>query len=61
MRWDNISDIVYGTPFKIHHLISANPLIAISPILPSGTVLIVPILSGFEIKSITDLLPPWKR
>lgn len=60
-RWDSISWKMYGTVTEIPRLISANPNIPISERLKGGTVLEVPVLESYNLKTDKDQLPPWKR
>lgn len=58
-RWDNIAFKAYGDATKISVIIEANPTVRAQDVLPSGTVLNIPIL---ETPTITaSKLPPWKR
>lgn len=56
-RWDDLARIYYGDCFKIEPIISANPDVPISPFLPSGTVIIVPILNNRNPEN--EGLPVW--
>lgn len=62
-RWDQIALAYYGDPHLYEPLVSANPEVAITPLLPAGIVLRVPVLARAEVAASTDaaLLPPWKR
>jgi phage tail protein X len=60
-RWDTIAFKAYGDATLINGLIEANPTIIISPILETGTRVIVPILEQGEIQINSELLPPWKQ
>lgn len=56
-RWDLIAYKQYGDCFGYLSLIMANPHVAISPVIPVGTKIVVPIL---EDERIEEGLPPWK-
>lgn len=60
-RWDTIANKAYGDPTLFGGIIEANKATVISPIVPTGTRLIIPILEQNEIEVDTELLPPWKR
>lgn len=60
-RWDAISQKAYGNPTLYSNIIAANPLVPITPQLPGGTVLNIPILTDNLIPTDTTALPPWKR
>ncbi len=58
-RWDNIAWLYYGDANQIHRLITANPQIAATGMLPGGIIIKVPVL---EINQANPLsVPPWKR
>ena len=58
-RWDLIAYVFYGDATKYEPIISANPDVAITPILPSGIMLRIPDIQDEETVSSEDL-PPWK-
>lgn len=60
-RWDTIANKAYGDPLLFAGIIEANKSIVVSPIIQSGTRLMIPILEQNEIEVDTELLPPWKR
>lgn len=62
-RWDTLSWRYYGTPFAYGRIIAANPALDIKAVLPSGVVVLIPLLSLAETTQSTaeDDLPPWKR
>jgi phage tail protein X len=60
-RWDLISYKMYGSMTGISTLIEANPNVPIDPVIPDGTILIVPIIEDTELNIITTNLPPWKK
>ena len=58
-RWDLIAFEYYGDPALYEPIISANPDIAIKPVLKSGLKIKVPVIDVEE-KAPEDL-PPWKQ
>ncbi|MBR6126095.1 tail protein X [bacterium] len=58
-RWDLISHHFYNTPTLYEAIIKANPNVEITPILPAGVKLKIPILD--ESETIKFELPPWKK
>ena len=60
-RWDIIANKAYGDPTLINGIIEANTTLSITPIIPVGYRIIVPILEIGEIQIDSELLPPWKR
>lgn len=60
-RWDTIAFKAYGDASLVNGIIEANKTILISPIIPLGTRVIVPILEEGDIQIDSELLPPWKR
>lgn len=59
-RWDSIADIYYGDVTKMGLLIEENPHAPISPTLPAGMVLRIPVIEPSESMD-TSGLPPWKK
>lgn len=61
-RWDFIAHKAYGDATQYQKIIAANPSIAVSAVLPPGTLIKVPIISTQQ-QSPQNLsnLPPWKR
>lgn len=57
-RWDTIAYREYGNCFKYAPLIMCNPDVPISPIIPEGTKLIIPVFETTEEKE--EGLPVWK-
>ncbi|MBN3264580.1 tail protein X [Pectobacterium brasiliense] len=55
-RWDTLSYRYYGYP----RIIAANPHIPIVPLLPSGLVVLIPIIEQAEASKAEDT-PPWLR
>jgi nucleoid-associated protein YgaU len=60
-RWDTIALKAYGDATLFSGIIEANVSTIISPVLESGSRLIIPILENSEIQIDSELLPPWKR
>lgn len=58
-RWDEIALAAYGDATLIQPIVEANPAVALSPELPQGIVLLIPILEIAETE--VNNLPPWKR
>ncbi len=58
-RWDNISALAYGNPFRYGELIEANPNVPKYDVFPQGVVINVPVSN--ESQSAALNLPPWKR
>lgn len=61
MRWDTVSQNAYGNPALYSDIIAANPKVPITPKLPGGTVLNIPILEENTVQTSKELLPPWKQ
>jgi Phage Tail Protein X len=61
MRWDQISDAVYGKASLFPNIIHANPDVPITDIVPNGYALQVPILPTIDVPVGNELLPPWKQ
>lgn len=59
-RWDTLAYRYYGDAAGYPRLIAANPHIPITPLLPSGIVLLVPVIEVEERES-ADEVPPWLR
>lgn len=59
-RWDQIADRYYGDPYLMEPIIAANPYVAITPLLPAGLQLAIPLLEDTELVAPEDM-PPWKR
>ncbi|MBO1856854.1 tail protein X [Burkholderia cenocepacia] len=62
-RWDTIAWNYYGDPTAYGAIIEANPAANITPTLPAGVVLLIPILTLDEqaVQQSTSDLPPWKQ
>lgn len=59
-RWDWLAWQYYGNPLAYELIISANPHVPITPTLPGGVELLIPIQEETETLAAEDL-PPWKR
>ena len=62
-RWDTLAWQYYGDPLAYGRIIEANPALDISSTLPSGLVVLVPVLPLAEASQTLqdEELPPWKR
>ena len=64
-RWDSLAWQYYGNPYDYGRIIEANPTLDISARLPSGIVVLIPILPLAAVQAAEQLaasdLPPWKR
>jgi phage tail protein X len=58
-RWDLIAYRLYGDVARQDLIIAANPELAITPMLPAGVTVRVPILP--DDTPLPSSLPPWKR
>jgi phage tail protein X len=59
-RWDLVAYEAYGDVTKMDAIIKANPSVSITPEIPAGTKLQIPIIEEEEAVAETQL-PPWKR
>jgi phage tail protein X len=59
-RWDTLASRYYGDATLYASIIAANPHLAITPSIPSGQQVAIPILEESNSLSSEDL-PPWKR
>ena len=62
-RWDTLAWRYYGDPLAYGRILAANPALDIGTTLPSGTVVLVPVLPQAEASQALqdEELPPWKR
>ncbi len=64
-RWDTLAWRYYGDPHAYGRIIEANPALNISATLPSGIVVLIPIMPLAEVQQNQQLkleeLPPWKQ
>ena len=58
-RWDSLAWQYYGDPMGYPRIIAANPHVAITPVLPSG-LLLIPVIEAEEATTEEDT-PPWLR
>ena len=58
-RWDLISWKFYGDPSLYEVIIDANPAVPISPVLPQGVTLQIPIIVPPAPEVPANQLPPW--
>ncbi len=62
-RWDTVANAYYGDPHAISRLVEANPHLDLLPVLPTGAIVLVPVIddvAAADAASAEDL-PPWKR
>lgn len=60
-RWDALAWRFYGDASAYEAIIMANPSVSITPLLPSGVTLLIPVLpAATNILNPQDV-PPWKR
>ncbi|KHS67354.1 tail protein X [Pectobacterium brasiliense] len=59
-RWDSLSQHYYGDPLGYDRIIMANPHVAVTPSLPSGTVLLIPMIEQDEVENAEEVAP-WLR
>lgn len=57
-RWDTLAYKFYGDVFRQQPIIEANPDVAITPILPAGITLMIPVM---ETTVQAQGLPIWKQ
>lgn len=60
-RWDNIAFKAYGNAGLAEILIIANPSITITDVLPTGTLLNIPVKEDEAVLTNQELLPPWLK
>lgn len=60
-NWGQISYQAYGDEGLMSTITDANPTVAITPILPAGITLVIPIVEVPASTVNSALLPPWKR
>ncbi|BDV42445.1 membrane protein [Geotalea uraniireducens] len=59
-RWDWLAWEYYGDASRYEPIIAANPEVMITPVLPAGIKLLIPIIADADLVDTEDL-PPWKR
>ena len=58
-RWDLLAHRYYGNALEFERIIAANPRIPITPVLPSGRVLSIPVIEKAD--TLIEDLPPWMK
>jgi len=59
--WDAIAYRYYGNAWRYPPIIAANPHVPITPVLPAGITLTIPVLPRRADATDTQSLPPWMR
>ncbi|QQJ05214.1 hypothetical protein HFQ69_23510 [Salmonella enterica subsp. enterica serovar Agona] len=59
-RWDSLAWQYYGDPLGYPRIIAANPHVAITPVLPSGVLLLIPVIEAEDARTEEDIAP-WLR
>lgn len=59
-RWDTVAYKAYGDATRITEIVEANPDVPVTPVIPAGTRLNIPIIETANELDVS-LLPPWKR
>lgn len=57
-RWDQLAFRYYGSAHRYEPITRANPNVPLSPTLPAGLTLRIPLLDA---PPVTEDLPPWMR
>ncbi|MDR0440139.1 MAG: tail protein X [Candidatus Accumulibacter sp.] len=62
-RWDTLAWKYYGDPLAYDRIVEANPALDIGAVLPSGVIVLIPVLPLAEVNQALTAkdLPPWKR
>lgn len=60
VRWDNVAQEVYGISSMIGDIVRANPEVPITPVLPNGLVLKIPIVATTAAQVPAEKKPFWK-
>lgn len=60
-RWDDLAYKYYGNCFQVNEIIEANPQIGISPFLPEGETIVIPILESKTSSTSNESLPIWQQ
>lgn len=58
-RWDLLAWKYYGEATAYEPIIAANPSVAITPVLPAGTLLLIPVIAASQPGVSNRELPPW--
>ncbi|EFV8928726.1 hypothetical protein F9879_04945 [Morganella morganii] len=59
-RWDSLAWHYYGDPLGYSRIIAANPHVAITSVLPSGLLLLIPVIEAEDTATEEDIAP-WLR
>lgn len=57
-RWDTLAWRYYGAVSEMERIIAANPHIPISPVLPGGVRIFIPVVKAADLEHNVNL-PPW--
>lgn len=60
-RWDLIAYRYYGEANLLGIVIEANEQLAITPVLPTGVLVLVPVIAAEVLPTNAADMPPWKR
>lgn len=62
-RWDTLAWRYYGNPYDYGRIAEANPALNLTPYLPSGRVVLIPLLTAINLQAARELanVPPWMR
>lgn len=58
-RWDSLALRFYGSCYEYERIIAANKTVPITPVLPRGRILAIPIIERDTTQPLVGL-PPWK-
>lgn len=61
MRWDTLSQKWFGNPNDAKKIIEVNRHVPITPRLPGGIRILIPIIEPSNKSTDTAKLPPWKK
>lgn len=59
--WDKIANEAYAVPMSVSDIIEANPGVPITPVLPTGIKIMIPVIPEAFVETNKQDLPPWKR
>lgn len=57
-RWDTLAWRYYGDVSEVERIITANPHMTITPVLPGGVRIFIPVVRAAELEHNVNL-PPW--
>ncbi len=60
-RWDTLAWRFYGDPTLIYPIVQTNPSVPITPVLPAGLSLGIPVIVIEANQQSTADLPPWRQ